>query len=105
MPRILVVDDDPTIVRLLEVNLKLEGYEVTSASNGREALESIASQRPDMVICDVMMPVMDGVEVVRKLKMDDALKDLPIVLLSAKAQEIDIRAGKGAGADDYMTKP
>jgi two-component system alkaline phosphatase synthesis response regulator PhoP/two-component system response regulator VicR len=103
--RILVVDDDPTIVRLLRVNLEMEGYEVVSASNGREALEAVARHAPDLVLCDVMMPVMDGLEVVSRLKRDESTANLPVVLLSAKAQDADIRHGKGAGADEYMTKP
>lgn len=103
--RILVVDDDTTIVRLLRMNLELEGYEVVSATNGREALEAIAQHDPDLVLCDVMMPIMDGLEVVSRLKRNPATAALPIVLLSAKAQDVDIRHGENVGADAYVTKP
>jgi DNA-binding response OmpR family regulator len=103
--RILVVDDDPTIVRLLTVNLEMEGFQVLTASNGREALEAVARERPDLVLLDVMMPVLDGLEVVGRLRRDPVTADLPVILLSAKAQESDIRHGMGAGADEYVTKP
>ena len=103
--RILVVDDDPSIVKLLTLNLEIEGYDVVAATNGREAIEAVSEHDPDLVVCDVMMPVMNGLEVVARLKKDAATKDLPIVLLSAKAQELDISHGKTAGADEYITKP
>jgi CheY-like chemotaxis protein len=103
--RILVVDDDPSIVKLLTLNLEIEGYEVVSAANGREALEAVAEHDPDLVVCDVMMPVMNGLEVVSRLKRDDETKDLPVVMLSAKAQELDVAHGKATGADEYVTKP
>lgn len=103
--RILVVDDDPMIVRLLRLNFEMDGYEVVEASNGREALDAVAEHNPDLVVCDVMMPVMDGLEVVEKLRKDGKTSNLPIVMLSAKAQEIDIQHGKGAGATEYVTKP
>lgn len=103
--RILVVDDDPRIVRLVGINLEMEGYEVASASNGREALEQVAAFAPDLVVCDVMMPVMNGLEVVARMRRDPQTARLPVIMLSAKAQEIDIRQGKGVGATAYITKP
>jgi CheY-like chemotaxis protein len=103
MPRILVVDDDPQVVRLVRVNLELEGYDVVSASDGPEALEAVASESPDLVVCDVMMPGMDGVEVVRRLR--EGGRETPVVMLSAKAMRSDMRAGLDAGADEYVTKP
>ena len=103
--RILVVDDDPMIVRLLRLNLEMEGYEVTSATNGREAIESVAGQRPDLVVMDVMMPIMNGLEATARLKKDESTADIPVIVLSAKAQDMDVAHGKGAGADDYVTKP
>jgi DNA-binding response OmpR family regulator len=103
MPRVLVVDDDPQVVRLLRVNLELEGYDVVSASDGNEALAAVASEDPDLVVCDVMMPGMDGVEVVRRLRADNVT--LPVVMLSAKAMRSDMRAGLDAGANEYVTKP
>ena len=103
MPRVLVVDDDPQVVRLLRVNLELEGYEVVSAGDGNAALEAVAAQKPDLVVCDVMMPGMDGVEVVRRLRADN--QTVPVVMLSAKAMRSDMRAGLDAGANEYVTKP
>jgi CheY-like chemotaxis protein len=105
MPRVLVVDDDPQVLRLLRVNFELEGYDVVSASDGNEALETIAAQAPDLVVCDVMMPGMDGFEVVRRLRSDASTSRLPIVMLSAKAMGSDARKGLDAGADEYVTKP
>jgi len=103
MPRVLVVDDDPQVLRLLRVNLELEGYEVVSANDGLEALEAVEAENPDLVVCDVMMPGMDGVEVVRRLRADS--KQVPVVMLSAKAMRSDMRAGLDAGANEYVTKP
>ena len=103
MPRVLVVDDDPQVVRLLRVNLELEGYDVVSASDGNEALEAVAAEDPDLVVCDVMMPGIDGTEVVRRLRADNV--KTPVVMLSAKAMRSDMRKGLDAGADEYVTKP
>ena len=102
---VLVVDDDPVIQGLLRVNFEMEGYEVIVAGDGVEGLERARSERPDVVILDVMMPRMDGLEVARNLKGDPATAAIPIVLLSAKAQQIDVRAGGATGADAYVTKP
>jgi CheY-like chemotaxis protein len=104
--RVLVVDDDRVIQQLLQVNLELEGYEVVAtASDGAEALEKITKLKPDLVILDVMMPKMDGLEVCRRLKADPKLAKIPIILLSARAQDLDIREGLDIGADAYLTKP
>ena len=105
MPKILVVDDDRVIQQLIEVNLELEGYEVVKASNGEEALAMFASERPDLVILDVMMPKLNGKDVCRKLKSDPETAKTPIIFLSARAQEIDVEAGLELGADAYVTKP
>jgi CheY-like chemotaxis protein len=105
MPRVLVVDDDPQVLRLLRVNFELEGYDVAAASSGKEALETIAAEAPDVVVCDVMMPGMDGFEVVRRIRSNEATAGLPIVMLSAKAMGSDARKGLEAGADEYVTKP
>jgi DNA-binding response OmpR family regulator len=104
-PKVLVVDDDPVIVRLLEVNFEMEGFEVISAVDGMDGVEKARSQHPDIVVSDVMMPKLDGLELCAVLKGDDATRAIPVVLLSAKAQVADIRAGLDAGADDYVTKP
>jgi CheY-like chemotaxis protein len=104
--RVLVVDDDRVIQQLLEVNLELEGYEVVAtAADGREALEKIAALKPDLVILDIMMPKMDGLEVCRRLRADPELAKIPVILLSARAQDMDIREGLEIGASAYLTKP
>lgn len=102
---VLVVDDDPVILKLLAVNFELEGYEVCSATQGAEALEVVRQQRPDVVVSDIMMPVMSGIDLVAAMKVDSDLADIPVLLLSAKAQAADIRTGLEAGAADYVTKP
>jgi DNA-binding response OmpR family regulator len=102
---ILVVDDDPVIQKLLAVNFEMEGYRVVTGSDGAEALDKIAAERPAAVVLDVMMPKIDGIEVVRRIKADPATAAIPVLLLSAKAQATDIAAGMDAGADAYLTKP
>lgn len=104
--RVLVVDDDRVIQQLLEVNLELEGYQVAgTASDGREAIKMAEDLKPDLILLDIMMPKMDGLEVCRHLKSDPKLAKIPIVLLSARAQDMDIREGLDIGADAYLTKP
>ena len=106
MPQtILVVDDDPQICRLVELNLTRAGYAVTTASDGEEALAKIAEARPDLVVLDVMMPRMDGFEALRRIKSDPGLADLRVLMLTAKAQDADIFRGWQMGADCYLTKP
>ena len=100
-----MVDDDPVIVRLLEVNFEMEGFEVIAAVDGIEGVEKARAQCPDIVVSDVMMPRLNGLELCVALKADEATSGIPVVLLSAKAQVGDIRAGLDAGADDYVTKP
>ncbi|MBW8825317.1 MAG: response regulator [Acidobacteria bacterium] len=102
---VLVVDDDPVILRLLQVNFEMEGFAVVMASDGAEALEVAATAAPDVVVSDVMMPKMNGIELVRALKAGGATATIPVLLLSAKAQAADVREGLDAGADDYLTKP
>ncbi|HET9443999.1 MAG TPA: response regulator [Acidimicrobiales bacterium] len=104
-PKVLLVDDDPVILKLLQVNFDLEGYTVLMANDGVEGLEMARSERPDIILLDIMMPRMDGLEVTRTLKRDAATRGIPIILLSARAQAFDIQEGKGVGADDYLTKP
>ncbi|MDQ2651316.1 MAG: response regulator [Actinomycetota bacterium] len=104
-PTILVVEDDPVILRLLEVNFELEGFGVLLAHDGAEGIALAASQRPDLVISDIMMPNVSGLELVQALKADEVTASIPIILLSAKAQSADVKAGMEAGADDYVTKP
>jgi DNA-binding response OmpR family regulator len=104
-PTVLLVEDDPVILRLLEVNFELEGFGVLLAHDGAEGIEMAITQRPDLVISDIMMPNVSGLELVLALKADDATASIPIILLSAKAQSADVKAGMEAGADDYVTKP
>ena len=104
-PKVLVVDDDPVIVRLLEVNFEMEGFDVVSAVDGMDGIEKARSEHPDIIVSDVMMPKLNGLELCVALKTDDATSAIPVVLLSAKAQVADIRAGLDAGANDYVTKP
>ncbi len=103
--KILVVDDEPTIVRLMEFILARQGHEMLVAVNGEEALEKIRAHSPDLVLLDIMMPRIDGYEVARAVRADPATALLPIIMLSAKAQEEDIRKGLEIGVDEYITKP
>jgi DNA-binding response OmpR family regulator len=103
--RVLAVDDDPTILRLLEVNLEMDGHEVHTATDGQEALDRVDEVHPDVVILDVMMPNLDGWQVCERLREDERFADLPVIFLSARAQESDVTRGDDAGADAYVTKP
>src|SRR5215218_5711913 len=101
-PRILLVDDEQPIQTLLSFPLQRDGYDVVQASDGREALNRFAEQTFDLVVLDVMMPRMDGLEVCRRLRSRSAV---PIIMLTAKSEEIDKVVGLEIGADDYITKP
>lgn len=103
--KILAVDDEKHIVRLVQINLEKEGYEVVTANTGREALEKVASEKPDLVVMDVMMPEMDGLEALAALKNDEATANIPVIMLTAKAQDADVFRGWQSGADLYLTKP
>jgi DNA-binding response OmpR family regulator len=102
---ILVVDDDPVILTLLEVNFSMEGFEVLTAADGQEGLDVARSHHPDIVVSDIMMPVKSGLDLATELKADPVTWGIPVLLLSAKAQAVDIAAGLAAGADEYVTKP
>jgi DNA-binding response OmpR family regulator len=102
---ILVVDDDPGVVRVVEINLTQEGYQVRTAGDGEEALASIAQEAPDLVVMDVMMPRLDGFETLKRLKGEPATADIPILMLTARAQDEDVFEGYGTGAQWYLTKP
>ncbi len=101
----LVVDDDPVILQLLKVNFELEGFSVVTATDGEEGLARVHDSAPDIVLTDIMMPRMDGLALVSALRGDDVTRPLPIILLSAKAQNADVERGIALGADDYVTKP
>jgi DNA-binding response OmpR family regulator len=102
---VLVVEDDPVILRLLEVNFELEGFAVLLAHDGAEGIEVARAKRPDVIISDIMMPRVSGIELVETLRAEAATASIPVILLSAKAQTGDLKAGMDAGADDYVTKP
>src|SRR5919108_580619 len=101
-PRILLVDDEQSIQTLLSYPLRKDGYEVVRASDGREALDRFTEQAFDLVVLDVMLPLIDGLEVCRRLR---ARSSVPIIMLTAKSEEIDKVLGLELGADDYITKP
>lgn len=105
MTRILVVEDNPQIVRSLETILSLEGYEVIVAQNGPDGVAAVLRHRPDLVLCDVMMPGFDGHEVLRRLRADGDAGQTPFVFVTARAERADQRTGMDLGADDYLTKP
>ncbi|HVL32751.1 MAG TPA: response regulator [Actinomycetota bacterium] len=101
----MVVDDDRVIQQLVEVNLELEGYEVVKAGDGEEALTAIESFNPDLIVLDVMMPRMDGREVCRRIKGNPETQHIPVIFLSARAQDMDVQSGLELGASAYLTKP
>jgi two-component system, cell cycle response regulator len=103
--RVLVVDDDPLILEVLKTVLDLEEFDVVTAADGEAGLQRLRQQRPDVVVCDVMMPGIDGLEVCRRIKADPATADLPVVLLTARDRAEDRAAGEEAGCDAYLTKP
>src|SRR5438552_1467387 len=100
--RVLIVEDEKDIVRLLKYNLEKEGYEVLSASDGEAGLSAARKEKPDLVILDLMLPKLDGMEVCRSLRQESKV---PIIMLTAKREEIDRVVGLELGADDYVTKP
>jgi two-component system phosphate regulon response regulator PhoB len=103
--RILVVDDEPDLLELVRVNLSQAGFEVETAETGRQALERARRSAPDLLILDLMLPDLSGTEVCRHLRADSSLKDIPIIMLTARADEVDRVVGLEIGADDYVTKP
>lgn len=105
MAHILIVDDEEPILELLSFNLEKEGYEVSLARNGDEALESMRKKIPDLVVLDLMLPGMDGLEVCRQMRQYSKFSEIPVIMLTAKGEEVDKIVGLELGADDYMTKP
>ncbi|NDB76606.1 MAG: response regulator, partial [Verrucomicrobia bacterium] len=105
MAKILVVDDEPDAVELVEFNLKSAGFEVVTAADGTAALKKARASLPDLIVLDVMLPEVDGLEVCKLLRRDAATAGIPIIMLTAKAAEIDRVLGLELGADDYVTKP
>ncbi len=105
MERVLIVDDDPDILRLVSYNLKQAGFEAITADTGRKALETIQRRPPDLVILDLMLPDVDGMEVCRTLRGHESSRLIPIIMLTARGEEIDRVVGFELGADDYVMKP
>ena len=103
--KILVVDDEADVLLLCRVNLEFEGYEVVEAGDGEAAMRKVAAERPDVILLDVMMPKMDGWQVLAALKADPETADIPVVMLTAKVQDQDQIRGWSGGAADYITKP
>jgi DNA-binding response OmpR family regulator len=104
-PKILVIEDEPDILEVITYNLEREGHKVIACRNGEQGLSRIRTDNPDLVVLDLMLPSMDGVEVCRRVKSDPVTRDIPIVMVTAKGEESDIVLGLGIGADDYITKP
>lgn len=103
--KILIVEDEEDVLELVRYNLEKNGYLTDSAINGRKALEKIRSKTPDLILLDLMLPEVDGLEVCRSVKKDAKTADIPVIMLTAKGTEADIVAGLEMGADDYITKP
>ncbi len=100
-----MVDDEKDIIELVSYNLEKEGFKVISATDGEKALESVSSEEPEIIILDLMLPGIDGLDVCRELKRNDQTSSIPIIMLTAKGEESDIVIGLELGADDYITKP
>jgi DNA-binding response OmpR family regulator len=105
MHRILIVDDEPNIVLALELLMKKEGYEVHTVDDGERAVQAAKELRPDLILLDIMMPKMDGYEVCQRIRSDALLKDVSIIMLTAKGREVEREKGLALGADHYITKP
>jgi len=103
--KILVVDDEEDILELVRYNLAREGYKILCASSGEDGLKAAKSEKPDLIVLDLMLPGIDGLDVTRRLKGDPATRRIPIVMLTAKGEESDIVTGLELGAEDYITKP
>lgn len=105
MQKILVVDDEPDVASLLTLMLKSQGYEVITAGDGQDALEKARSEKPNLIVLDIMLPKLDGYKVARMLKFDENFSHIPIIMVTAKVQEKDKKIGIETGADAYVTKP
>ncbi len=103
--KILVVDDDPTMVKLINVNLKLNNYSVIEATSGEQALDVLSEESLDLVVLDIMMPGVDGWEVLRRIRGSSETQEMPVILVTAKTQDSDVIRGWELGADEYVIKP
>lgn len=102
---IVIAEDESPIARLIEFKLKNNGYDVVVTDNGEDVLDAIKHHQPLLVLLDVMMPVMDGFQVLKRMKEDDTLKDIPVIMLTSKGQEKDVVRGLEMGVEEYITKP
>ncbi|HVS13532.1 MAG TPA: response regulator [Thermoanaerobaculia bacterium] len=103
--KIVVIEDEPDILEVLSFNLKREGYEVVSATTGGAGLETVARESPDLVLLDLLLPGVDGLDVCRRLRSEPATARIPVIMVTAKGEESDVVLGLGVGADDYIQKP
>ena len=105
MARILVADDDVDIRELVEFKLSTMGHDIVAVGDGAAAVDACRASKPDLAVLDVMMPGVSGLDAIREIRSDPGLSDLPVILLTARAQESDVETGFDSGADDYITKP
>ena len=103
--KIVVIEDETDILEVIAYNLKREGYEVITSTSGEDGLEKIEKSKPNLVVLDLMLPEVDGIELCRKLKSDPVTHAIPVIMVTAKGEESDVVLGLGVGADDYVTKP
>jgi two-component system phosphate regulon response regulator PhoB len=103
--KIVVIEDETDILEVIAYNLKREGYEVITSTSGEDGLEKIEKTKPNLVVLDLMLPEVDGIELCRKLKSDPVTQSIPVIMVTAKGEESDVVLGLGVGADDYVTKP
>jgi phosphate regulon transcriptional regulator PhoB len=103
--KIVVIEDETDILEVIAYNLKREGYEVITSTSGEDGLEKIEKAHPQLVVLDLMLPEIDGIELCRKLKADPVTQSIPVIMVTAKGEESDVVLGLGVGADDYLTKP
>ncbi len=105
MKHVLAVEDDKDILKLIAHNLEREGYEVTGATTGEDGIDAARSEKPDLILLDLMLPGIDGLEVCRRLKADPDTAHIPVIMVTAKGEDADVVTGFEHGADDYVTKP
>lgn len=103
--RILAIEDEDDILEIIEYNLEREGYEVMTSKNGQEGLEKVREEHPDLILLDLMLPDLDGLEICRIIRDEDEIKKIPVIMVTAKDTESEVVLGLGVGADDYVTKP
>jgi len=103
--KIVIIEDEPDIVEVIAYNLSREGYQVVSAQDGEEGLRKVRKEMPDLVLLDLMLPGMDGLELCKEMKEDQRMRSIPVIMVTAKGDESDVVLGLGVGADDYIAKP